>query len=334
MPRRCRAPRQSRSIIEQFPRLGKSTFPNWEDADQCMAPLPPWNENARNQIDPRLRFEFWHSGFWQPISWTPMPRIDPRPTLEAPDDDPYLWLEEVEGERLLQWTAHRKGGTLARYGDARLARDRDSLKAIFDRPDNIPIVARRGTRLFNYWKDAANPRGLWRTTSLESYREEKPRWDILLDLDRLAAEDGEDWIWGGSSTLPDSHDRAILRLSRGGGDAVVLREFDLGARRFVADGFQLPEAKTAIAWLDRDTLLLASALGAGMATRSGYARPVSPWRRGQDPLAAPVIFAPEETSMSVSADIDRAPPARELLGFAERPGFFSTIVWSGERSGP
>src|SRR5215468_9763416 len=100
--------------------------------------------------------------------------IDPRPTLEAPDDDPYLWLEEIEGERALAWVETQNAATLARFGDARFAADRETLAEIYDRPDNIPVIARRGPRVFNFWKDAANPRGLWRTTTLDSYRGEEP----------------------------------------------------------------------------------------------------------------------------------------------------------------
>ena len=104
-----------------------------------------------------------------------MPSPDSRPTVEAPDDDPYLWLEEIDGERALGWVEAQNAATLARFGDARFAADRDTLAAIYDRPDNIPVIARRGTRVFNFWKDAVHPRGLWRTTTLDSYRSEAAR---------------------------------------------------------------------------------------------------------------------------------------------------------------
>jgi prolyl oligopeptidase len=258
---------------------------------------------------------------------------DSRPTLEAPDDDPYLWLEEIDGRRAVDWIEAQNRATLAQFGGAELASDRDTLKAIFDRPDNIPFVGRRGAKLFNFWRDAANPRGLWRTTTLESFRTERPEWELLLDLDALAATESEDWVWQGASTLPMSHDRALLRLSRGGGDAAVLREFDLPTRSFVPDGFDLPEAKGGAAWLDRDTLILSSAFGpAGMATVSGYARTVRLWRRGTDPLAAPVIFEGKADSVAVSSDLDRDSRA-ERIWFQERIGFYDQVVWIGDRDG-
>ncbi|MFN5454508.1 MAG: S9 family peptidase, partial [Bradyrhizobium sp.] len=197
--------------------------------------------------------------------------IDDRPTLAAPDDDPYLWLEDIEGERALAFVAAQNQRTLAALGGAGFERDRDMLAAIFDRSDNIPFVSRRGALLYNLWKDAAHPRGLWRRTTLAEFRKAEPQWEELLDLDRLAADEGEDWALNWVSTLPPAHERAMLALSRGGSDAVVLREFDLVAKRFVADGFTLSEAKGGVDWLDQDTLLLASAFGQGMATPSGYA---------------------------------------------------------------
>jgi prolyl oligopeptidase len=259
--------------------------------------------------------------------------IDARPTLAAPDDDPYLWLEDVDGERALAWVEAQNRRTLARFGTGRYEADCETLAAIFDRPDNIPLITRRGSQVFNFWKDAAHPRGLWRATTLDSFRNAAPQWEILLDLDALASHEGKDWTWSGAVTLPGSHDRAIVMLSRGGADAVVLREFDLAVHDFVPDGFYLPEAKGGVAWLDRETLLLSSAFGEGMATHSGYARTVRLWRRGTDPLAAPVIFATAAEHMGVWADLDRE-AENERVWFFEQLGFFDKARWAGDRTGP
>ena len=257
---------------------------------------------------------------------------DSRPTPLAPDDDPWLWLEEVDGARALAWVEAQNAATLARFGGTRFEADRDALAAIFDRPDNIPYVTRRGEWLYNMWHDAAHPRGLWRRTTLASFRLEAPDWEPVLDLDALAAAESEDWVWAGADVLPGTRDRALLRLSRGGGDAVVLREFDVWAREFVPGGFALPEAKGGADWVDRDTLLLSSALGEGMATRSGYARTARLWRRGTDALAAPVLFETDAQSMAAWGEVDRDEPGR--LVFAEKPGFFDTIYWLGDEGGP
>ena len=254
---------------------------------------------------------------------------DPRPTLAAPDDDPYLWLEEVEGEQATAWADARTAETLALLADARYERDRDALRALLDRPDNLPVPARRGGLLYNFWRDATQPRGLWRRATLDSYRTPTSEWETLLDLDALAAAEGEDWIWQGAATLPPDHARALVRLSRGGSDASVLREFDVPSRSFVPGGFALPEAKGGAAWLDPDTLLLSSALGGE--TRSGYASTVRLWRRGEDPSAAPPLFTTDPGNMSAWGSYDRQ---GDRLVFGERTGFFDAHVWLGDRTGP
>jgi prolyl oligopeptidase len=262
-----------------------------------------------------------------------MPIPDPRPTLEAPDDDPYLWLEEIENARVLDWVEAQNTATLHRFHTAGVAEDQKILKAIFDRPDNIPVPNRRAGRLFNPWMDAANPRGVWRVTTLESFCSATPEWDILIDVDALASKEDEDWVWRGGNSLPPAHDRAIVSLSRGGSDAVALREFDLLTRKFVPDGFNLPEGKSSALWLDRDTLLLSSALGPGMATRSGLARTVRLWSRYGDPLAAPVVFETSEQSMGAWASVDRDAPG-ERVWFVEKPSMIHSNIWIGDRDGP
>ncbi|MER9197159.1 prolyl oligopeptidase family serine peptidase [Mesorhizobium australicum] len=262
-----------------------------------------------------------------------MTAFDFRPTLNAPDDDPYLWLEDIEGERALDWTASQSARTLGHFGGTQFERDRAALTAIFDRPDKTPQIKRHGHYLYNFWQDARNRRGLWRRSTLAAYMKADPQWEALLDLDAVAVSDGEDWIWGGASIEPERRERAVLRLSRGGSDAVVHREFDLESLSFVADGFNLAEAKGGIEWLDPDTLLLSSAFGDGMATRSGYARTVRLWKRGADPLTSPVIFETGSESVRVSSHLDRTAES-ERLWFFERPAYFETIVRIGDRSGP
>jgi prolyl oligopeptidase len=257
--------------------------------------------------------------------------LDARPTIAAPDDDPHLWLEEIEGPQALVWVEAQNERTLAAFGTARFAGDRDTLAAILDRPDKIPYIARRGPYFYNFWTDAQQPRGLWRRTTPESFRLEQPSWEILLDVDALAVAESEDWIWSGASTRPGTHDRAIVRLSRGGSDALVLREFDLGTRTFVGDGFVLPEAKSATSWLDPDTLLLSSAWG-GDATTSGYARTVRLWRRGTDPMQMPVLFDVPRESMSAGAAIDRT-EATKTVWFYDSVGFFDVKVWLADGAG-
>jgi prolyl oligopeptidase len=258
--------------------------------------------------------------------------IDDRPTIAAPDDDPYLWLEEIEGDRALDFVEQQSRLTLQKFGDAGFASDRDTLASIYDRPDNIPYVTRRGGWLYNLWKDANNPRGIWRRTTLDEFRGPNPRWDVLLDVDKLAAEENADWILNSIQTLPGKHPRAMLSLSRGGSDAATLREFDIDTRRFVSDGFVLPEAKGGAQWFDADTLLLSSAYGEGMATTSGYARTVRLWRHGADVHQAPVVFETAPDNMAASADVDRT-GAGPRVWFVDRLDFFNCYLWLGSEDG-
>jgi prolyl oligopeptidase len=258
--------------------------------------------------------------------------LDDRPTIAAPDDDPYLWLEEIEGERALAFVARQNRLTLQKFGGAGFADDRDTLAAIYDRPDNIPYVTRHGGFLYNLWKDASNPRGLWRRTTLEEFRKSSPKWDVLLDIDKLAAEENEDWLLGWTQPLPGKHPRTIVGLSRGGSDAVTLREFDLDAKAFVTGGFVLKEAKSGIEWVDPDTLLLSSAYGEGMATTSGYARTVRLWRRGESVDRAPVIFEAPPDRMGVYCNVDHTGPASRVW-FIDRLDFFNFDAWLGNEAG-
>jgi prolyl oligopeptidase len=172
--------------------------------------------------------------------------IDARPTLHAPDDDPYLWLEEIDGSRATAWADAQTDKTRAAVLTPSALADRDVLAALLDRPDKLAIIARRGAHVYNFWQDKANPRGLWRRTTLADFRSGTPTWDVVLDIDALAKADNEDWVYQGGGFLPETLDRVILRLSRGGSDACVHREFDMTTRTFVADGFNLEEAKGSI----------------------------------------------------------------------------------------
>ncbi len=147
------------------------------------------------------------------------------------------------------------------FGGPGYERDRDTLAAMWDRKDKIPFVTRRGGEVYNFWVDAEHKRGLWRRAPWPAYRDGEPDWEILLDLDALAQAEGEDWVWAGATMRPGERDRALLALSRGGGDATVLREYDIAARRFVEGGFVAPEAKQSADWVDADTLLVCSATG-------------------------------------------------------------------------
>ncbi|MBU3752158.1 MAG: S9 family peptidase, partial [Mycobacterium sp.] len=228
-------------------------------------------------------------------------------------DDPYLWLEDIGGDEALGWVRQRNSATIAEFGDASFERMRAEALEVLDTDTRIPYVRRRGEYLYNFWRDAANPRGLWRRTTLESYRTDGPDWDVIIDVDELARAEGENWVWAGADVIEPDHSRALVSLSRGGSDASVVREFDMRSRGFLVGGFELPEAKSRVAWEDHDTLLVGTDFGADSLTDSGYPRLVKRWRRGQPLAEAQTLFTGAQTDVTVAAGVDRTPGYQRTL---------------------
>ncbi len=254
------------------------------------------------------------------------PTSAPSASAAAPSD-PHLWLEEVHGEQALAWVRERNAITRKQLGSAPgFDASRQQLRAILDSKQRIPAITRRGDRLYNFWQDERNPRGLWRRTSLAEYRKAEPAWELLLDVDALAKSEGENWVWGGSDCLAPEYSRCLLRLSRGGADAKVVREFDIATKAFVEGGFTLPEAKSDVEWLDRDTLLVGTDFGPGSMTDSGYPRQVKRWRRGEKLGQASLLFEGLSTDVAVDASVDLT-PGHERVILTRAIDFYRTKQW-------
>jgi len=224
------------------------------------------------------------------------------------NDDPYLWLEEVTGDKALAWVKERNAESTAAVTENDSFRTlHHRLLQILDSDARIPFVSKAGDYYYNFWRDAKNTRGVWRRTTLEEYRKDKPQWEMVLDLDALAEAEKENWVWKGSGFLKPSYDRCLLSLSRGGADATVTREFDVTKKVFVEDGFVLPEAKSQIGWRDLDSVFVATDFGPGSLTRSGYPRVVQEWRRGTAVADAVQVFAGQLTDVSVGAFRTKTP---------------------------
>ena len=219
--------------------------------------------------------------------------------------DPYLWLEEVEGERALRWVKARNRATTRTLASASSFKTlRQRLLAVFDSDDRIPDIDKLGDRYYNFWRDKDHPRGLWRRTTLDSYRSETPEWEAVLDLDALARDEDENWVLSEFYCREPDYGRCLVRLSRGGADAVVTREFDLRAKAFVAPedgGFALPEAKGTVDWAGPDAIFVATDFGPGSMTDSGYPRIVKLWRRGEPLDEAEIVFEGQAADVSVGA---------------------------------
>jgi prolyl oligopeptidase len=213
--------------------------------------------------------------------------------------DPYLWLEDVEAEQSLDWV-RSQNAVSQRELEARPEFEtiRTRLLSIMNSEARIPYVEKRGDHYYNFWRDATHERGLWRRTTLESYRTENPDWETVLDVDALGAQENENWVFGGAQHCQSDPRRVLLQLSRGGADAVVVREFDLQTKQFVTDGFNLLEAKIWLSWRDPDSIFVGTDFGPGSQTTSGYPRIVKIWNRGQALADAQTIFEAQTDDMA------------------------------------
>ena len=220
----------------------------------------------------------------------------------AQADDPYLWLEEIEGAKPLAqvraWNAETEA-VLSKVPGFEQHRAR-ALNLLND-PNQIAMPnAVMGDLVANHWVDANHKRGLWRVSPIDAYLAGKPQWRTLIDVDALGAAEGKSWVWHGADCLPPAYQRCLVSLSPGGTDADVVREFDIPSGKFVAGGFTVSESKNTVTWLDKDTLLVAMAEGEGTETRSGYARIVKQWKRGTPWSAATKVAEGIETDIAVS----------------------------------
>ncbi|MDN5851507.1 MAG: prolyl oligopeptidase family serine peptidase [Actinomycetia bacterium] len=227
------------------------------------------------------------------------------------DNDPYLWLEDVEAERSLDWVRERNAHaeeTVA--GDEAFAQLSKEILEVLDSDQRIPDLVKAGHWYYNFWRDADHERGIWRRTTLESYRADEPDWDVLLDLDALNDQEGTNWVWHGAKVLrvgPRAYELALVNLSRGGADADVTREFDLTTRAFVDGGFYRPEGKGDVYWIDTDTAYLATDTGPGSMTESGLPRIARKWKRGQAYADSEIVYEGERDDLMVVAHHDRTP---------------------------
>jgi len=249
-------------------------------------------------------------------------------THEAPEGtDPYLWLEDVHGEKSMEWVRTQNARSMAVLRvDPDYQKDYESILKVMDAVDRIPYGDLDHQWVFNFWQDAQHPKGIWRRTSTADYANPAPAWEVLLDLDRLAADEQENWVWKGAECSP-SLKRCLLHLSRGGGDAVVVREFDLAARTFDTQGFSLQEAKSSITWLDEDSVLFGTDFGPGSMTSSGYPRIVKLWKRGEPMRAARKIYEASASDVGASGVVFHEPTGTIALVQRDVSFFTAEYHW-------
>lgn len=226
----------------------------------------------------------------------------------AMPQDPYAWLEDVTGTKALDWVKAQNAKTEARLADTPAFKAREAgIREVLDSDAKIPAVQKIGPYYYNLWKDRAHERGLWRRTTLDEYRKPEPKWETVLDLDALNKAEGENWVWHGANCLRPEYTRCLIALSRGGADADVTREFDLGNKQWIKDGFFRPEAKGGLSWIDADTVYLYTDFGPGSLTSSGYPRIVKQWKRGTPMSSATLVYEGKPDDMYIAAMHDDTP---------------------------
>ena len=257
-------------------------------------------------------------------------------TATMTEDDPYLWLEDVDSPRALDWARARNAETRdALETRPDYAPAYAQLREIYNARDRIPEVVRRGDAFYDFWQDGAHPRGLVRRTTLQGLRAAEVAWETVIDLDALGAAEHENWAWKGMQCLGPAYRRCLVSLSRGGADATVVREFDGVSKRFVEGGFEVPEAKSSVDWIDADTVYVGTDLGPGSLTDSGYPRTVRRWRRGTPLGTAPIVFEGERKDVAVGVSIDMTPGYERTI-FQRSVDFFRSkrFLLEGERLVP
>lgn len=266
-----------------------------------------------------------------------------------PATDPFAWLEDVDGETALSWVRERNAHSAQALGGPAFTETERAVREVLDSDDKIPHVSKVGEHYYNFWQDAEHERGLWRRTTLDSYRTDDPEWETVLDLDALAAAEGESWVWHGASVLRPTAEQvaageprrhALVDLSPGGSDSDVTREFDLVTKQFVPEsdgGFVRAQAKGGLSWIDADTVYVYTDFGEGTMTPSGYPRQVKRWLRGTPLAEATLVYEGTDQDMYISASRSHTPGfERDLvhraLRFYANETYLATNVGTPEQT--
>lgn len=233
---------------------------------------------------------------------------------------PFGWLDDSASKPTRDWVAQQNRATLAKLQpDPRFAVLEAEAAAVLTDPDRLEPVQFVGDAVFQHHQSRDAPLGVWRRSPRAAWLNGTPAWETLLDLDRLSATDGRRWLLADASCRAS---RCLLRLADNGKDAAATREYDLGTRLFVPDGFALPESKSRTWWIDENRLLVAPVLGPDSLNRAQLPRTIRLWTRGTSIRQAPVLFAidPEDAMLSAI-----------LIGIGGREGFVAVRHTDFER---
>ena len=221
--------------------------------------------------------------------------------LKAQEEDAYLWLEEVDGKKAIEWVEQQNKKTIDKLSQEKDYKNiYNKTLEIINSTERIASPTIYANYIYNFWQDKEHVRGIWRRTTKESYLSGNPSWELLLDVDALSKQDNVKWVYKGATGLYPKYDKFILNLSKGGGDAVIVKEFDVNTKSFIKDGFSIDESKGDVSYLDENTLIVSSDFGPGTMTSSGYPRQVKLWKRGTLLKDAQLIHEGDSTDVSVS----------------------------------
>lgn len=236
------------------------------------------------------------------------------PQLSTPAEDPLLWLEDRTSKPALDWVHRQNGLTKERLqGDPSYQARFETALELMTAEDNIAVGYELRGHVYNFWQDKANVLGLWRRTTVASYKTEKPDWQTIIDFDALSQKEGVKWVFSGARRLYPDFDRCLLSLSPDGGDASEMREFDIETDSFVEGGFRAPVSKSNFSWLDINTVIVAAAFEEEERTQSGYPRVVKLWKRGTDLSEAVPIFEGQVEDLAVGGSLEFDGDAQYLL---------------------
>lgn len=267
-----------------------------------------------------------------PIETTATEKVEPATMTQystpGQTDADHLWLEEVEGEKALAKVKAWNAKSAPQMETETYKAMKTELLEVYNSPEKIPYISYRNGLAHNFWQDDKNVKGIWRTTTLESYSSESPEWETILDFDALAEKDGKNWVYKGNTCLAPEYNRCMVRLSIGGKDAVERREFDIASKSFVEGGFTLLESKGGTSWIDKDTMLVGVDFGDGTMTDSGYPMVAKLWTRGTEITEARELMRGEQTDVGVfSGTFENAAGDDEILIVRAKTFYETEYYW-------
>jgi prolyl oligopeptidase len=212
------------------------------------------------------------------------------------------YLEQVEGSEALAFAVKNNALSDDRLkNDPRYSPTFDEIFKIVSAKDKLPVFYQINHDIYNFWQDDVHIKGILRKTSIEAFNAKEIHWQTVLDIDKLAKDEGQNWVYQGMTCLEPQNELCLLSLSDGGKDAAVIREFNLKSKKFVDGGFVIPESKSSVAWVDQNTIMVGDATDPATLSPAGYPSQIKVLKRNEKLSSAPVVFKCD--SACIAADV-------------------------------